>query len=306
MKLSVIICTRNRSHAVVGCLESVVKAIDNTMPIEAEIVVVDNGSTDDTSATVTNFSETCAVPIKLVSEPRKGLALARNTGVKASKGDLLIFTDDDCRVAEDYFVAALRHNESDTELVLRSGRVEQGDPSDLRMTLKTENTLQRWNKQTHPKAIGMLNAAFTGANMMMRRALFDTLGGFDIRLGAGTPFHSAEDIDYAYRAHFKGMLIEYAPDMKVYHFHGRKTISSGEKLLFRYSTGLGALYAKHLLNDIRWLRPIYWHVRNALLDPLGGEAISPDFKFSHLDKLHGLLRGLFGFYASVIRSKIRS
>ena len=53
MKLSIIIATRNRAHAIVGCLDSIPPAFAKAGPLDAEIVVVDNGSTDNTGSSWT-------------------------------------------------------------------------------------------------------------------------------------------------------------------------------------------------------------------------------------------------------------
>src|SRR5271155_3053548 len=140
MKLSVIVCTRNRSHTITACLDSIAAALSVAAPIKAEIVVVDNASTDDTSDIVKAWATACAFPVRLLFEPNKGLAVARNCGVSGSQGDLLAFTDDDCRLSLEYIVDLLRHDALDSGLVLRGGRVELGDVTDLKLTVKTSRT----------------------------------------------------------------------------------------------------------------------------------------------------------------------
>ena len=92
MKLSIIVCTRNRAHAIAGCLDSIAVSLSRAAPIEAEIVIVDNGSEDNTSAVVQQWAESCTFPVRLLHEPRKGLAKARNCGLRSAQGGLLVFT----------------------------------------------------------------------------------------------------------------------------------------------------------------------------------------------------------------------
>jgi len=79
MKLSVIVCTRNRAHAIAGCLASIVAAFAAASPLDAEIVVVDNGSQDQTSAIVEQWARGSSYPVRLLSEPKPGLTRAQTS-----------------------------------------------------------------------------------------------------------------------------------------------------------------------------------------------------------------------------------
>ena len=85
-----------------GALASLVS---QTRPAD-EVVVVDNNSTDDTRAVAASFGD--KLPLKYVLETKKGVAAARNAGIKASTGGILAFTDDDCVADKDW----LRHLEA--------------------------------------------------------------------------------------------------------------------------------------------------------------------------------------------------
>lgn len=92
---SVIICTRNRAASLGRTLASIVEAAE-AVDDEWELIVVDNGSSDDTPAIVESFSD--KLPIRWAFEPEAGLSRARNAGVRASKGDFVLWTDDDVLV----------------------------------------------------------------------------------------------------------------------------------------------------------------------------------------------------------------
>ncbi|WP_338734891.1 glycosyltransferase [Asticcacaulis sp. DW145] len=92
MLISVIICTRNRANQLRRVLDSASELIVPE-PINWELIVVDNGSTDDTKAVCNLYQEN--LPIKYVFESSPGLSLARNKGVAAAQGEYICWTDDD-------------------------------------------------------------------------------------------------------------------------------------------------------------------------------------------------------------------
>jgi len=92
--ISVNVCTYNRAEMLRGALESLIcQKTDGKFSYE--IVVVDNASTDDTKAVVKQVSKNSPVPIRYIFEENKGVAQARNRGVKGSQGAWIAFFDDD-------------------------------------------------------------------------------------------------------------------------------------------------------------------------------------------------------------------
>lgn len=292
MKVAVIVCTRNRAYAILKCLQSIQEAITNAALVDAEIIVVDNGSIDDTAAVLAKWASTCPSSVQLLYEPKAGLSRARNRALASTRADLLAFTDDDCRLSTDYIIQLLSHDAADTELVLRGGRVELGEPTDLPLTINTADTTVRWrlaeNSARHCRFTGFIS----GCNMAMRRALVERLGPFDERLGAGASIPAAEDSDYNFRAYLAGATLEYVPDMTVFHHHGRKTLAAARKLLIDYEIGNGALYARYLFRHPNLCRPFYWSVKNALQELLTGTNVfMPDIGVSEIDRVAANVRG---------------
>jgi len=292
MKLAIIVCTRNRAHSILECVRSIEVAIANAAPVEAEIVVVDNGSTDETSAVLQQWASSCHYPVQLLFEARKGLSRARNRALRSTTADLLAFTDDDCRLSADYVREFLRHDANDTGLVLRGGRVELGEPTDLPITINTSDTLTRWSLKDNSARHGCLSGPISGCNMTMRRALVERLGPFDERLGAGADIPSAEDSDYNFRAYLAGATLEYVPDMIVFHHHGRKTKAAARELQIGYEIGNGALYLRYFFKDPNLCRPFYWSCRNALREIVTGTNVFlPEFGVSEIDRVRANFRG---------------
>ena len=270
MKLSVIVATRNRAHAITECLESIAASLANAAPLDAEIVVVDNGSQDATSRVVEQWATGCAFPVRLLVEPRAGLSVARNRALRTAQGELLVFTDDDCRLSKEYVTDLLRHDAADTEPVLRGGRVELGDHTDLSITIRTTTTRQRLNRRTNPATHDCIVGQISGCNMTMRRALVEKLGPFDERFGVGSSIESGEDSDYLVRAYLAGFTLEYVPDMTVFHYHGRKQKPVGYKLYRGYSIGTGALYAKYFFKQPNLCLPFYWDIKKSIKEIVSG------------------------------------
>lgn len=92
---TVIICTRDRAASLARTLDSLVAAA-SLITDTWEVIIVDNGSSDDTTECASSYSG--SVPIRVVAEPKAGLSNARNAGVRASKGEFILWTDDDVLV----------------------------------------------------------------------------------------------------------------------------------------------------------------------------------------------------------------
>jgi GT2 family glycosyltransferase len=201
--------------------------------------------------------------VQKLHEARPGLSAARNCAIRSARGTLIAWTDDDCRLDEDYVVNLLRHDAGDKDPVLRGGRVELGDSADLPLSIKTDRAPRRWSRRTDAAGRDQLSTSIIGCNMAMRRVLIDIIGLFDERFGAGTSIPGGEETDYIYRVWEAGFEIAYDPDMVVHHYHGRKEQAVARKLLKNYIVGTGGLYAKHMFKAVRPDRPApgdFWRI----------------------------------------------
>lgn len=297
MKLSVIVCTRNRAYALPECLDSIAASLGRAVPLDAEIVVLDNASDDDTSAVATGWAKTSAFPVTIGFEAKKGLAAARNAALRIARGEWIIFTDDDCRLAPDYIKNAMTHAARDQEPVVRGGQILLGDSTDLPLTIKTDTEPNRWQRGKAGALHEVIGGkSISGCNMMLPRVLIDRLGAFDERLGAGTKIPGGEDTDYYMRAYLAGYAIEYAPDMSLFHWHGRKQMSDGYKLMQNYMLSTGALYIKYLLAEPRVCRELYWDARKMVEELFAGRNLYwPEIGFSYADRVGFSLRGIWRF-----------
>ena len=292
MKLSVIVATRNRAHAIAPCLNSIAAAFTHAGLTDAEIIAVDNASTDDTASVLKAWASASGVPVTLLYEPQKGKGRALNRALRAAQGEILGFTDDDCRLSKDYASDLLRHDAADNELVLRGGRIELGDPTDLPFTINTDPTVKRWQRTMNSARYECFRGRINGCNMTMRRGLVERLGPFDENFGPGSVIGSGEDTDYIYRAYLAGATLEYVPDMTVVHHHGRKTADEGKELFRGYMIAAGALYARYLFKHPNLCRPFYWDCKSAIREIITGtNTFLPNIAFSHRDSVACCLRG---------------
>ncbi|WP_105425157.1 MULTISPECIES: glycosyltransferase family 2 protein [Neorhizobium] len=272
---SFIVCTRNRAAALEACISSIEAACE-ACSLSCELVVVDNGSTDDTAARLSRIAAKSAVAVRWMVELRPGLAAARNTGMERARGRLLIFIDDDCIVERSYLQDLNRHYSAGERCIVRGGRVDLGSPRDLPFTIKRSRFRARFTPDVHPGGFVL------GCNMTMDREAAARIGRFDERFGAGGPLRSAEDTDYLVRAHQLGIPIEYVPDMTVQHFHGRTTRDAIERLHRDYSFGNGGLCVKHAFKAPWLLRHFCWTTRSAWRELFGGYRFDPEISLSHL------------------------
>jgi glycosyltransferase involved in cell wall biosynthesis len=252
--VSIVVCTRNRAPALQRCLASIAEATLRCPEANAELVIVDNGSSDNTHDVVATWRQSAPLPVRFVEEYRAGAGAARNAGVMNASGKLIAFTDDDCRLSPTFLSDVMRHFRRDEIPVIRTGRVELGDPTDDPLATKINKTEYHFKYPLHPGDMGL------GCNMVVPAEIFALVGSFDVRFGPGAPFKAGEETEFFWRAHLCKVPIIYVPDMVVYHFHGRKN----RDVVANYIVSNGALYAKHLSTLHRHL---YWDLRKVRREP---------------------------------------
>ena len=115
--ISFIIPAFNEEKGLPNCLQFIAAEIARTPGISAEVLVVNNASTDDTKKVALDFSPS----VKVVEEPQKGLVFARAAGAKAATGKLLAHVDADCLVPAGWLKKVIEEFSKDPKLVALSG-----------------------------------------------------------------------------------------------------------------------------------------------------------------------------------------
>ncbi|WP_291297978.1 glycosyltransferase family 2 protein [Elioraea sp.] len=274
-RISMLVCTRNRADALATMLARLPVAL--LVREGAELVIVDNGSSDATPAVLAAFAAGPGAPLApvLVREDRKGLSNARNAAIRAAHGTLFCFIDDDCYLGEGYFDVA-RRIFADPGVGYAGGRIIAHDPRGRGVGEMLHDTVHLQPPRS-PVWLGM----FQGASFIVRRRVFETIGLFDPALGAGAPFR-CEDIEFAARASFEGFAGRHDPDLIVYHDHGRHEPGAIEEITRENALGSGSYYALCMLREARrgslatlrmWYREareagerraLRWQIRGAL------------------------------------------
>ncbi|RWB38636.1 MAG: glycosyltransferase [Mesorhizobium sp.] len=293
-QVSFIVCTRDRLAVLEACIESIRAACWAHPAYTAELVVVDNGSRDGTASYLSATAASSDIALTAISEPRPGLAAARNAGLARARGRVLVFVDDDCRLDRSYLIDLERHYASGEKWLIRGGRVETGDALDLPFTIKRCDERERLTPAVHPGGFVL------GCNMTMHRDVAARIGPFDERFGAGGALRSAEDTDYLVRAMLAGMAVEYVPDMTIFHHHGRRDRMAIDRLHRDYNFGNGALLLKHFRRAPWLLRHFYWAARAAMRELVGGPRFDQELKLSHWPIVLMNLAGAAKFIALVL------
>jgi GT2 family glycosyltransferase len=245
--LSLIISTRNRSASLARTLESLRKL---RTCLEWELVIVDNGSSDNTQLILKDFVAKFSGPVQLVSEPKRGLANAHNAGCHMAKSPICVFTDDDCYPSADYLDAVSLCFSEDPRIGFIGGRILPWSQDDRRITIQ-----ESVHRVTFAPYSFIPTGVIQGANFACRRAAIEAVGGFDSRFGPGALFFNAEEVDLLARISAAGWAGAYDPRPVVYHDHGRKNGWDEWRIMRSYDRGRGGYYAKCLLN--RTMRAIY-------------------------------------------------
>jgi glycosyltransferase involved in cell wall biosynthesis len=181
----------------------------------AELVIVDNGSTDNTASVLAQATSACTgFSLKVLNEHRQGKSNALNRGLSSAQGKILLVVDDDVVVDPQWLVQHLESYRL-TSFDAMQGRVLPGVGVDGRPA--DSDKLREYNipivdyGETVRECRGL-----TGTNMSFKREVFAKVGRFDSRLGPGAAGFS-EDTQYSLRIREAGFKIGYTPHAIVYH-----------------------------------------------------------------------------------------
>jgi len=253
MQLSVIILNYNVRYFLELCVLSVEKAIQN---LEAEIIVVDNNSSDDSCAMIRSRFPA----IKLIQNKENvGFPKGNNIGVSQAQGDYICILNPDTVVAEDTFekVLAFANKQSNLgivgcKLIDGTGKFlpesKRGIPTPwvaftkilglYRWFPKSSIFNQYYAQHLSENQMGKVEI-LVGAFMLMKRELYNELGGFDENC-----FMYSDDVDLSYMALQQGKSNYYFPETTVIHFKGESTVKDGAYMK-RFQEAMNFFYSKH-------------------------------------------------------------
>lgn len=216
IKLSAVICTFNRVDHVQLAIESLTS---QTLPADDfEIIVVDNASSDATPDVIGQLLASIA-NLRYVREETMGLSHARNRGIAESRGEIIVFLDDDAVAEPDCLAAHLRAFAQQPAPVATAGRIYLRWPAERPswVPVSQESYYSGLDLGDSYQLLTFPQYPY-GANMAIDRQTLIDLGGFSVELGRiGTNLISGEEKDLFLRIHRLGRRVVYVPDAVVHH-----------------------------------------------------------------------------------------
>lgn len=239
-KVSVVVASYNGARTLVDCLRSLIHL---NYP-DYEVILVDDGSTDETPAIAQDFPS-----VRTIHQRNLGLSAARNTGISASTGSVIAFTDSDCRADEDWLYY----------LILDLLRAKSASIGGHNFAPHEDNNIAACvavspGAPAHVLLDDRRAEHIPGCNMAFWRWALDEISGFDSQFRA-----AGDDVDVCWRLIEHGHDIAFSHSGFVWHYR-RNTVKMYLKQQRGYGVAEGMLRHKHpdYFNELGGMR---WHGR---------------------------------------------
>ncbi len=241
-RVSVVVCTYNGASTLRECL----LALEQQTYPDFEIIVVDDGSTDQTSQILKDFPD-----IKKITQENHGLSVARNRGIEAAQGDVVAFTDSDCMPDADWLYYLIQALEAE-------GTAAVGGPN-------ISPPAHQWIQAAVAAAPGSPSHVLfndrraehvPGCNMAFRKQALLEIGGFNpVYRKAG------DDVDVCWKILDLGYEIAFSPSAVVWH-HRRFNVKTYFSQQRGYGEAEALLRFQHMgrfdaTGNSRWQGKIY-------------------------------------------------
>lgn len=229
-RLSVVVCTFNRSRLLGKCLQSLAdQTLDKT---RYEIVIVDNNSTDDTQRTCMEFCRAQPNATAIV-EKRQGLSHARNRGFQGSVGDFVAFIDDDAVAGPDWCEKILAaFNEVRPTPAAVGGPIYAYYETPPPKWFSDDMEIRSWGNGSGFLQAPRARNGFSGSNMAFRRGALAQVNGFSPLLGQkGQAVRFGEETQVFRLLYQREPYFWYDPGIKVYHFTPYRNMTIGYRLV---------------------------------------------------------------------------
>lgn len=223
LPISVVVPALNSGATIAACLTSIVRVVPDHL---REVIVVDNGSTDETLAVARSF------PVRVEQIPRRFVSRSRNVGARAARHPLVAFVDSDCVVCDGWYEAIAGVLRDDAVGVCGGRHALRDHPTWVERTWALAHGAPRG---VEPRKIVYVPAG----NMAARREVFLAVNGFDETLETG------EDPDLCARVAARGLAVVEVPAARAIHLGEPRTLRDvfrrerwhGRGLRLRYGDG---------------------------------------------------------------------
>jgi GT2 family glycosyltransferase len=240
-KISVIVCTFNGSRTLSECLESLLRL---EYP-NYEVIVVNDGSTDTTAKIANSYG------FRVITTENRGLASARNKGLKVATGEIVAYVDDDA-YADSHWLRYLAGT------FINSKHVGVGGPN---IAPPSDGPIADCVAHSPGNPVHILLSDseaehIPGCNMAFRKAALEAIGGFDPQFRI-----AGDDVDVCWRLQQKGWTLGYSPGAMVWH-HRRNSIRAYWKQQRNYGKAESLLEKKwpekyNLAGHVTWAGRVY-------------------------------------------------
>jgi GT2 family glycosyltransferase len=246
-RVSIILVNFNGIAVILNCLASIQRHL---MPGEYEVIVVDNQSTDGSVEAIAQ-----AFPqVQLLLAPRNdGFGAGNNLGAKAAQGEFILLLNSDTEISSNIIPPLLAMINRNAQIGILGPQLRNPDASfqistSPAISLKGEAAAVKLLRQyerdpesvvqqfSTPQAVDIV----VGAAMLIRRSLFESLGGFDEDY-----FMYFEESDLCQRAREAGWQVWYIPEVQVMHIKGASTQQQASPMRLEYRRSQLLYYQKH-------------------------------------------------------------
>ncbi|MEM7250858.1 MAG: sulfatase-like hydrolase/transferase [Pseudomonadota bacterium] len=227
LRLTVTICTHDRQALLEKTIASL-NAADRPANTTVDILVVANACSDHTEAWLGNYPGAAenALPLRWTSEARAGKSYALNTAISLLEAEYIAFVDDDHRVPQDFFSNIAAAVTDTPEATIWCGRIHPDWTGNEPSWVHDESKFRiyplpvpNFDLGDQPLRVSTDTPVPGGGNLIVRRSLFEEIGGFATDLGPhGHDLGGSEDTDFIYRALDKTKIIHYDPRLLQYHY----------------------------------------------------------------------------------------
>jgi hypothetical protein len=245
--ISIIICTYNRAKKIRNTIKSI---LNTEIPAElkVELIVVNNGSTDDTDNVIKNLeNDNTKIELKLIHETKSGKSNALNKALEYVSGDIIVFTDDDVTVDKKWLVEINSACKRYPECNCFGGKIVAIYPPYIPEWLDINNSMKFLKSVFVDRDEGNKEVVYSektvsktpgGANMFLRKRIIDKIGLFNTELGPTWDYLGfSEDTEYCQRILSCGEKIMYIPSVIVYHPVYEERLTKQYLLKWQYFCG---------------------------------------------------------------------
>lgn len=243
-RLTIAIPTHNRSRTLRATLDSI-DALELPAAFEAETLIIDNNSTDDTARVIEEFTKSARILARRIFEPWQGSSFARNRAIDEARGDYILFIDDDA-IAEPRWAAelldVLQRRPLDAACGMVLPRWPMPPPDWLGPSVYIKLAV---HNEAHLHAAPVAEVEhihnYFSANVGFRRDAFDRFGKFreDLGVVGGNPI-SGEDTELFERFMRLGGAVGFAPAARVHHLIPPERMTRAYLRRKSYAFGFGS------------------------------------------------------------------